>query len=131
MTVTPADLVATARVLVDDYLPDTCTISGIASGGPDGFGGETDTHPEMITGVKCLYEPERDQPLREIGGATMGVIRHRIFLKLEDAALQAIGPNYQIVIDARGDKPAMTFEDPRRLDESNEVLLAISAKLKQ
>jgi len=128
---TPAALLTAAKALVGDFLPDTCTVKAITAGSVDGFGGEADTLTTVASGIKCLYEPIRDQPLTVLAGAAMGITRHKLFLKLDDVDLQGIGPSYQIVVDARGNKGALTFEDPRRLDESNEVVLTVSAKLKQ
>jgi hypothetical protein len=128
---TPAALIATAKALVSDFLPDLCTVKQITAGAADGFGGEADTLTTVASSIKCLYEPIRDIPLMTQGGAVTGVSRFKVFLELTDVDLQNIAPGWQIVVAARGDKPQLTFEDPRRMDESNEVLLTVSAKLRQ
>ena len=128
---TPETLVAAGRAAVSPYLPDTCTVKSVAVGSPDGFGGTTFTNPTVASNIPCLYEPMRPMTLVSTGGAVSGATRHRIFLLMDDVDLQAIGPFYQIVVAARGDKGALTFEDCQRLDESNEVLLTVSAVLKQ
>lgn len=128
---TPEALVLAGRAAVSPYLPDTCTVKSVSAGSPDGFGGEAVTYPTVATGIPCLYEPMNDLALMSTGGAVSGATRHKIFLLMDDVDLQSIGPFYQIVVDARGNKGAMTFQDCRRLDESNEILLTVSAVLKQ
>jgi len=128
---TPAQLIASARELVGDFLPDTCTVKSKSAGSNDGYGGEAEDFDDVATDVPCLYESQSDSTLVVIGGSQSGVTRHKLFLKLDEAVVHDIGPGWEIVVDARDDKPALTFEDPRRLDESNEVLLTISAKLRQ
>jgi len=126
-----ATLLAAAKVAFTSLCLDTCTVKAPTAGAVDGFGGESDTLTTVATGVKCIYQPERDQPLTMNAGAAMGVASTKIFIELTDVDLQGIGPGYEIVIAARGVKPALTFVDPRRLDGSNEVALAVSTKLKQ
>ena len=126
-----AAAVAEARSMVSGALLDRCTVKGVAAGSPDGFGGTAFTTPTVASAIPCLYEPIRPQPLTATGGAVSGATRHRIYLLIGDVDLQSIGPFYQIVVAARGDKGVLTFEDCQRLDESNEVLLTVSAMLKQ
>jgi hypothetical protein len=128
-----SDAIAQAQALITTYglLLDTCTVKAPTAGAADGFGGEADTLTTVATGVKCAFEWTRELALAVYGGAVTGTIRTEIYLELSDVDLQSIGTGWQVIINARGNKPALTFEDPRRLDESNEILLAVSAKLKQ
>ena len=126
-----ATLLAAARAAIPSLFLDICSVKAPTAGSVDGFGAEADTLTTVATGIRCHYEAIRDNPLTVNGGAAMGTSRFNVFLELTDVDLQSIGPGYQIVIAPRGDKGTLTFEDPRKLDESNEVALTVSAKLKQ
>jgi hypothetical protein len=126
-----ATLEAAGKAAFPSLCRDTCTVKAPVAGSPDGFGGESDTLSTVASNIKCIVQPERDLPLMTQGGAVMGALRTKLFLELTDVDLQSIGPGWQIVVAARGNKGALTFEDPRRLDASVEVALTVSAKLKQ
>ena len=121
-------LVNQARDLAVTLCEDTCSIFDIQSV-PDGFGGTTLTRVTIASDIPCLVEAQRDMPVAVIAGTAEAVTRGTLYMESTDET-QAITPDYEITVDARGDKPARTFIDPRILDNSYEVLLTVSAKLK-
>jgi hypothetical protein len=123
------DLIDEAKELAESLCEDTCSIIDVEAV-TDEFGGQTPSTVTVASEIPCLVEAQRDMPGTVIAGAVGSITRTTIFLK-STAETQLITPDYEIVVDARGDKPERTYVDPRILDNSYEVLLTISAKLRQ
>lgn len=121
-------LIDDVRGLAEGFLEDSCSIVDIQSA-PDGYGGTTRSSVTIASDVPCLLESGGDLGVAVLAGTIVSASRATIFMQVT-AETQSITPDMEIVVAARGDKPAMTFEDPRRLDESYAALLAVSAKIR-
>lgn len=124
-TPSPAVLIAEAKTLVETYLPDTCSIYEPAEVDIPGGGFESSDGTAIESGIKCLLEAESDSDAI-VAGASRGVVIQKLFLEVTDNT-KLIKPSQVIVVDAREGKPQMRFLQPKRLDESFEVLITIGA----
>src|ERR1051325_8553702 len=112
------DTLASATALYESFMseaPDTCTVYNRTYSG-DGTGGTTKADGVVATGIPIVYEEFRFNSGMVAGGALANVT-HKIFLK-DTAVNRAIKPNYVIVVPARGNNLARTFENPIALDET-------------
>lgn len=106
---------------------DLCSLVTNASA-PDGFGGTTETPTTIASSVKCFYEAFKSPMQLSVGGADLTSLTHKITLEAT-AATMAIKSDYQIVVAARGNKGALTFEKPVTLDGSYTPLVEVAAVL--
>jgi hypothetical protein len=120
--------VEAAREAAEGLCEDLCTIVDISST-PDGFGGHAQTRTNLATGVPCIIESRAMMEAAVSAGTIASLVRTKIYMQVTSIT-QAIRPDYEIVVAARDGKAALTFEDPRRLDQSYEVLVTVSAKLR-
>lgn len=121
------DLIEQAKTLAESLCEDTCSIVEVSSAN-DGYGGQTETRATLVSDVPCIYEAVNDQVL-DASGQRISIISHKLYL-MTDSDTQAIKPHYEIVVDAKGDKDELTFENPQRMSESYEALLTVGAKLR-
>lgn len=121
--------VLAARSAAEDLCEDSCTIVDISST-PDGYGGHTQTRTNLATAIPCLIESRSEVEAAVVAGTIESLIRTKIYMKVTGVT-QAITPDMEIVIAARDGKAQLTFEDPRRMDQSYEILVTVSAKLRQ
>jgi len=120
-------LVDQAKGLAASLCEDRCSIVDVSAVN-DGYGGQTLLRTTILSDIPCMYEAGGDQAV-EVAGTVITTTLHRIFMVLSTGTL-AIKPDYEIVVAARGDKAALTFENPHLLADSYETLLTVSAKLK-
>jgi hypothetical protein len=120
--------VVAARATAEGLCEDLCTIVDISST-PDGFGGHSQTRTNVATNIPCVIESRAMVEAAVVAGTIASLQRTKIYMKVTTIT-QAIRPDYEIVVAARDGKAALTFEDPRRLDQSYEVLVTVSAKLR-
>jgi hypothetical protein len=64
----------------------------------------------------------------QVGGGPITTLNHKVTMEAT-AATKAIKSDYQIVVAARNDKPALTFERPVTLDGSYTPLVEVAAVL--
>ena len=121
--------VLAARPAAEDLCEDSCTIVDISST-PDGYGGHTQTRTNLATAIPCLIQSRSEVEAAVTAGTIASLIETKIFMKVT-AVTQAITPDMEIIVAARDGKAALTFEDPRRMDQSYELLVIVSAKLRQ
>jgi hypothetical protein len=126
MSVDPVVLVAQAMTLAEAFLRDRCAIQGLTTVN-DGQGGFTERWVDLESDVPVLVEAVDDSG-SVVAQAPRGIVTQKLFLKVT-AITQAIEPSQQIVVAARNGKPAMIFEQPKRLDETYEALITVAATL--
>lgn len=112
---------------------DLCSVVYVSSGTgetPDGFGGTTPGSgtPTTVSGIKCFYEALSSPMQIQVGGAGLTSLTHKITMEAT-AITKAIKSDYQILVAARNDKPALTFERPVTLDGSYTPLVEVAAVL--
>lgn len=107
---------------------DLCSITYTGAEVNDGFGGTTPGTPTTVSSVKCFIEAFKSPMQVTVGGAGLTSLTHKITLEAT-AATKAIKSDYQIVVAARNDKPALTFEQPVTLDGSYTPLVEVAAVL--
>lgn len=126
MSVDPAVLIAEAAVLAESYLRDRCAIQTLTTTN-DGQGGFTESWVDVESDVPVLVEAI-DDDASVVAQALRATVTHRLYLKVT-ATTQVIDPSQRIAVVARNGKPAMTFEQPKRLDETYEALITVAATL--
>lgn len=119
---TPVLLIAQARTLAEPYLPDSCAIQQLTTVN-DGAGGFSETWTTIET-VAGLVEWVNDRE-QVVGGAPRGAVMQKLRLRVTPIT-QAIQPSQRIVVAARYGKPELFITQPKRLDQSYEVLVSIS-----
>lgn len=126
MSVDPLVLVAQAMSLAEPFLQDRCAIQGLDTTNTSD-GGFTENWADIESDVPVLVEAASDDEAI-IAEAPRGIVTHRLYLKVTTAT-QLIEPSQRIFVAARGTKPAMIFEQPKRLDETYEALITVAATL--
>lgn len=119
---TPATLLAQARVLAETYLPDSCAVQELTST-PLGDGGFKESWNTIET-VAGLVEASDDSEAI-VAGAPRGAVMQKLYLRVTPTT-QAIKPSQRIVVAAREGKSQLVVTQPKRLDESFETLITIS-----
>lgn len=122
---TPAALLAQARVLAEAYLPDSCAVQELTST-PSGDGGFSEDWATLET-VPGLVEAVDDSGA-VVAQAPRGVVTQKVFLKVTSVT-QAIDPSQRIVVAPRDGKSQLILEQPKRLDETFEALITVAATL--
>lgn len=108
------------------FMADTCDVF-LLTPGPDDYGGSTNTSSTVASSVPCDYEAL--SPFQtEIGGRLITGRTHKITLP-SNATTEAILPKHKIVVAARGNTPALTFNDPIVLPDSLSPFLEVAATL--
>lgn len=122
---TPATLLAQARVLAESYLPDSCAIQELTttSSGDGGFSESWQTLETVPGLVEAIDDTEAI-----VAGAPRGAVTQKLFLRMT-AITQAIKPSQRILIASRDGKGELVFTQPKRLDESFEALITIAGVL--
>src|SRR5690349_5578133 len=113
---TPAVLIAQARTLAEQYLPDSCTIQELTTVS-DGDGGFHEDWATLET-VPGLVEAVDDAEV-VIGNAPRGAVTQKLYLRVTPTT-QALKPSQRIVVAAREGKDQLMFTQLKRLDESFE-----------
>jgi len=119
---TPATLIAQARILAEPYLPDSCAIQELTTTN-DGSGGfaESWTTIETVPGlVEAIDDIEAI-----VGSAPRGAVTQKLFLRVTPTT-QALKPSQRIVVAPRDGKGQLVFTQPKRLDESFEALITVA-----
>lgn len=117
---------ATQAVIAES--PDVCTVYSRTFTN-DNTGGTTQSDTAVASDVPIIYT-ERTFNSSQIAGGSQSHVTHELFL-LPSAAVIAIKPNYVIVVDARDDIGALTFEQPVVIDNTFDMLVHIGAMLKK
>lgn len=122
---TPAALIAQAKVLAESYLPDSCAIQELTTVN-DGSGGFSEqwTTIEIVPGlVEAIDDIEAI-----VGQAPRGAVTQKLFLRVTPIT-QAIKPSQRIVVAPRDGKGQLIFTQLKRLDESFEALVTVAGVL--
>lgn len=119
---TPATLIAQARVLAETYLPDSCAIQELTTVN-DGSGGFREDWATIET-IQGLVEAVDDTEAI-VGQAPRGAVTQKLFLRVTTTT-QAIKPSQRIMVAARGGKGELIITQPKRLDESFETLITVA-----
>lgn len=119
---TPAVLIAQAKVLAESYLPDSCAIQELTTT-PDGSGGFTESWATLET-IPGLVEADTSNQV-VVGDAPRGAVKQTLFLRVTTIT-QAIKLSQRIVVAARNGKGQLIVTQPKREDESFEVLITVS-----
>jgi len=119
---TPATLIAQARVLAEVYLPDVCAIQQLSTI-EDGQGGFSE-HWVTIETVSGLVQDATDLQA-VVGQAPRGAVTHKLMLEVTPTT-QAIVPSQRIVVAPREGKGQLIFTQPKRLDQSYEILVRVA-----
>lgn len=122
---TPALLIAQARTLAKPYLRDSCAIQSLTTVA-DGAGGFIEQWATIET-VNGLLEFNDDSE-QVVGEAPRGAVTQKIRLEVTTTT-QAIKPSQRIIVAARDGKPELIFVQPKRMDQSYEILITIGAVL--
>lgn len=112
--------------MAESYLPDLATIHQVVEV-DDGSGGFVPTPSVIETGVPILVEAIDDSEAI-VAAAPRGAVTHKLYMRVTANTI-AINPAQEIVVAARDGKAAMTFQQPKRLDESFEALVTVAAVL--
>lgn len=108
------------------FMADTCDIVLLTPGNDD-YGGSTNTPTTVASNVPCDYEAL--SPFQtEIGGRLITGRTHKLTLP-SNATTEAILPKHKIVVAARGNTSALTFNDPIVLPDSLGPFLEVAASL--
>lgn len=125
--------------LADAFTAATSALEALLNGSPDrcnvvnrtlttgSYGGSTIAETTVASNVPILYE-ERIYGSTQVVGGTQSFITHDLYL-ISSSATRSIQPDHKIVVAARGDIPALIFEEPIRLDESLSPIVHLGAKL--
>lgn len=120
---TPELLVTQARTLAADFTNESCAIQELVqTDNGDGSFTEGWSTIETVAGLVQFV----DDSEQVIGGAPRGAVTHKLRLKVT-AITQAITPSHRIVVAARGTRPELIFVQPKRMDQSYEVLVTVGA----
>lgn len=106
---------------------DLCSLITNVSA-PDGFGGSTETPTTIASEILCFYEALSSPMEIQVAGSGLTSLTHKITMEAT-AITKAIQSDYQIVVEARDDKPELTFERPVTLDGSYTPLVEVAAVL--
>jgi len=106
---------------------DVCSVFSTAQGG-DGFGGFSATPTSVASDIPCFYEP-LSQSERLIAGGESTTFTHKVTMEATPVTL-AIQPSWYIVVQARGDNPEKTFENPTSLVGSFAPLMEVAAAMR-
>ena len=109
------------------FLPDKADLLEPTSTA-DGYGAQTISETELVTDIPCLWELLSPSVEMTIGTKNV-VLTHKLWLESTEK-IGAIKPSYRIRIQAREAKGEIIFEQPVRLDESFNPLVAVLAKLR-
>lgn len=120
---TPAALIAQARIQALQFTTESCAVQELTTTN-DSSGGFTESWTTLET-VPGLIEWVDDSEL-VVGGAPRGAVTHKLRLKVTPVT-QAIVPSQRIVVAARDGKAELVFVQPKRLDQSYEVLVSVGA----
>jgi len=118
----PAVLIAQAKVLAEQYLPDSCAIQELTTVN-DGSGGFREEWATLET-VPGLVEAVDDAEV-VIGNAPRGVVTQKLYLRVTPIT-QAIQTSQRIVVAPRDGKRELVFSQLKRLDESFEALVTVA-----
>jgi len=119
---TPAVLLAQAKVLAEQYLPDSCAIQELTTVN-DGDGGFKEDWATIET-VPGLVEAVDDAEV-VIGNAPRGAVTQKLYLRVTPTT-QAIQTSQRIVVAPRDGKGELVFTQLKRLDESFEALITVA-----
>jgi hypothetical protein len=122
---TPAILIAQAKVLAEQYLPDSCAIQELTTtnDGSGGFGESWNT----IETVPGLVEAVDDMEAI-VGSAPRGAVTQKLYLRVTTVT-QALKPSQRVVVAPRDGKGELIFTQLKRLDESFETLITVAGVL--
>lgn len=109
-----------------EFMADTCTIK-LISPSSDDYGGSTDNETTVASDIPCDYKAISPQQLVLAGKSVVGRT-HTITLP-SNANTEAILPKHKIVVGARGNTPALTFNDPVVLPSSLSPFLTVAVSL--
>lgn len=126
MSIDPAVLIAQAMTLAEPFLRDRCSIQTLTTT-RTGDGGFDESWSDIESDIPVLVEAVDDEQ-SVVAQAPRGLTTSRLFLKATDTT-KVIDPSQRIVVAARDGKSAMTFEQPKRLDETYEALITVAATL--
>ena len=119
---TPAVLIAQARTLAEQYLPDSCAIQELTTVN-DGSGGFREKWHTLET-ARGLVEAIDDAEV-VIGNAPRGAVTQKLYLRVTPTT-QAIQTSQRIVVAPREGKGELVFSQLKRLDESFEALITVA-----
>lgn len=119
---TPDILIGQARVQALAFTNESCAVQTLTST-DNGDGSFTESWATIET-VPGLVEWVDDSE-QVIGGAPRGAVTHKLRLKVTPTT-RAIVPSQRIVVAAREGKAQMVFTQPKRLDQSYEVLVSVA-----
>ena len=120
---TPAALIAQARLAAEPYTPDTCAIQTLVKT-EDNRGGFIESWVTIETVAGLVQAVDDTEAI--VGGATRGAVTHKLMLKVTPIT-QVIDPSQRIVVAARDGAPEMIFTQPKRLDQSYRILVRVAA----
>lgn len=100
------------------FFPDLCDLIGSALQ-DDGSGSGSDTLVDdpLVEDIPCRYEEVSGGAAQVISGGVTVIATHRIEMQISDEAL-VLTAQGKILIQARGDKPQLIFEQPIRSEGS-------------
>jgi hypothetical protein len=107
---------------------DTCQIKSDADGVTnDGWGSFTESQSVLAT-VNCYYEELTEADSQQVvSGGIVTVKSHRITMEATSIT-RAIKPSHIIIVLARDDHPAITFEQPTVMESSYSPLVKVAAQ---
>jgi len=125
------DTINEARTELDaeaaGFMADNCDIILLTSVNDDS-GGSGDTASTVVADVPCSYRSLKAPIDMRVAGKTIVGLTHQVTLP-SNAYTQAILPKHKIVVDARGNTPSLTFQDPVVLADSLGPFVEVAASL--
>lgn len=112
-----------------EFLANVCNLV-TSTEVPDGFGGTVTSFTTVATNVPCSYKAMANPMQRQIAGGPITTLTHVITMG-SNAVTKRITPDYQIVIPAHDDFPALTFEQPVTVDGSLSPFIKLAAVLSE
>lgn len=110
-----------------EFMADVCDVI-LLTPGQDDSGGSGNTASTVVADVPCSYEALKQPFDKQIGGRVLIGLTHKITLP-SNSNTQAILPKHKIVVDARGNTPSLTFNDPVVLSGSLAPFVTVAASL--
>jgi len=107
--------------------PDLCTVRAAQATSASATGGKVRPSTSVHANVPCLYKPLRASE-RLSGEGSTGFADYEILMPAVVADAQiTVAPKHQVVVAARGEQPARTFEVVGVLNVSGVYLKCLAA----
>ena len=122
------DIRAELATVAPEIFPDACEIVSISTT-TDEFGNPLEVRTVIASNVPMKYSAMSSSE-KIIGEGEQSVLSHKLKMGVTADTI-TITPSYQIVVEARGESPKLTFENPTSLIGSFSPFMVVAANLRQ